>query len=172
MPIDLPTFTQYLLQTLTLFVMLLGLLGLIVPVFPGLTVMWLATLVYALIQWSGKLMTWVDWLLFALITLLMIVGNVLDNIIIASKMRGHAIPWSSIILSYVVGIVVSLFLTPLVGLIAAPLSLWGWEYLRLRDRTLAFESARVYMIGWGTSFAVRFGIGVLMVILWMLWAWL
>lgn len=172
MTFDFPFWFQVVVQTLTLFFLLVGMFGLIIPVFPGLTVMWLATLFYALVQWANGLMGWVDWLLFALITLLMIGGNIVDNIIIATKMRGHAIPWNSIILSYVVGIVVSLFLTPLVGLIAAPLSLLGWEYLRLRDRKLAFESARVYMIGWGTSFAARFGIGILMVVFWMLWAWL
>lgn len=117
-------------------------------------------------------MGWVDWLLFAIITLLMIAGNIVDNLIIASKMRGHEIPWSSILLSYAAGLVVSLFATPLMGLLAAPLSLLLWEYLRLRDRNLAFESAKVYMIGWGASFAARFGIGFLMIVLWMLWAWL
>lgn len=172
MTFDLPFWFQVLVQSLTLFVLLMGLLGLIIPVFPGLTVMWLATLIFALVQWANGLMGWVDWLLFALITLLMIGGNVLDNIIIAAKMRGHEIPWKSIILSYLVGILVSLFFTPLVGLIAAPLSLLLWEYLRLKDKNLALASARVFMIGWGTSFAARFGIGVLMVVLWMLWAWL
>ncbi|MCE7905530.1 MAG: DUF456 domain-containing protein [Anaerolineae bacterium CFX3] len=172
MPFDLPFMWQVVLQTLTLFVMLVGLVGLIVPVFPGLTVMWFAALVYALLQSAGGSMGWVDWLLFAIITLLMIAGNIVDNLIIASKMRGHEIPWSSILLSYAAGLVVSLFATPLMGLLAAPLSLLLWEYLRLRDRSLAFESARVYMIGWGASFAARFGIGFLMIVLWMLWAWL
>lgn len=172
MPFDLPFMWQVVLQTLTLFVMLVGLVGLIVPVFPGLTVMWFAALVYALLQSAGGSMGWVDWLLFAFITLLMIGGNIVDNLIIASKMRGHEIPWSSILLSYAAGLVVSLFATPLMGLLAAPLSLLLWEYLRLRDRSLAFESAKVYMIGWGASFAARFGIGFLMIVLWMLWAWL
>jgi hypothetical protein len=133
--------------------------------------MWLAALVYALVQAASGLMGWVDWLLFALITLLMIGGNIVDNIIIASKMRGHEIPWKTIILCYAVGIVVSLFFTPLAGLVASPLALLGLEYLRFRDRNLAFESAKVFMIGWGASFAARFGVGILMVIFWMLWAW-
>ena len=134
-----PSGSRLLVQTLTLFSLLVGLLGLIIPVFPGLTVMWLATLFYALVQWGNGLMGWVDWLLFALITLLMIGGNVVDNVIIAAKMRGHDIPWKSIILCYLVGILVSLFFTPLAGLVAAPLSLLGWEYLRLRDRKLALR---------------------------------
>ena len=172
MSLDFPFWFQIIIQTLTLFFLLVGLFGLIIPVFPGLTVMWLAALVYALVQSANGLMGWVDWLLFALITLLMIGGNVLDNIIIASKMRGHDIPWKSILLSYAVGILASLFFTPLIGLVAAPLSLLGWEYLRLRDQKLAFKSAKVFMIGWGASFAARFGVGILMVIFWMLWAWL
>ena len=172
MSIDFPFWFQVIVQTLTLFFLLVGLFGLIIPVFPGLTVMWLATLIYALVQSASGLMGWIDWFLFALITLLMIGGNVLDNIIIASKMRGHEIPWKTILLCYAVGILVSLFFTPLVGLIASPLSLLGLEYLRFRDWKQARESARVFMIGWGASFAARFGVGILMVIFWMLWAWL
>jgi uncharacterized protein YqgC (DUF456 family) len=169
MPIDFLLLSQVVLQTLTLFFMLVGLVGLIVPVFPGLTVMWLATAVYAI---ASGMTHWTDWLLFSLITLLMLGGNIVDNIIIASKMRGHKIPWSSILLCYVIGIVASFFFTPLVGLLASPLSLLGLEYLRFRDQKLALESARVFMIGWGASFAARFGIGILMIIFWMLWAWL
>jgi len=172
MPPDFPFFFQVIVQTFTLFFMLVGLVGLIIPVFPGLTVMWLAALVYALVQSASGLMGWVDWLSFAFITLFMIGGNIVDNIIIASKMRGHEIPWKTIILCYIVGIVVSLFFTPLAGLVASPLALLGLEYLRFRDKKLAFESAKVFMIGWGASFAARFGIGILMVIFWMLWAWL
>ena len=172
MSIDFPFWFQVIVQTLTLFFLLVGLFGLIIPVFPGLTVMWLATLIYALVQSASGLMGWIDWFLFALITILMVGGNVLDNIIIAKKMRGHEIPWKTILLCYAVGILVSLFFTPLVGLIASPLSLLGLEYLRFRDWKQARESARVFMIGWGASFAARFGIGILMVIFWMLWAWL
>lgn len=172
MSIDIPIILQFIVQTLTLFFLLLGLLGLIIPVFPGLTVMWIATLIYAIVQSANGLMGGIDWFLFALITILMIGGNVLDNIIIASKMRGHEIPWKNILLCYAVGIIVSLFFTPLAGLVASPLSLLGLEYLRFKDWKQARESAKVFMIGWGASFAARFGIGILMVVFWMLWAWL
>ena len=170
--LDLLFWSQVVLQTLTLFVLLLGLVGLIVPVFPGLTVMWLATLAYAIIQSVNGLMPWWDWTLFALITLLMIGGNIVDNIIIAKKMRGHQIPWRSILLSYAVGIIVSLFFTPLIGLIAAPLALLGLEYLRLRNYKSALASAKVYMIGWGSAFAARFAIGCVMILFWLAWAFL
>jgi hypothetical protein len=94
---------------------------------------------------------------------------VIDNIIIAKKMRGQAIPWSSIGLAFLAGIIASIFLTPLIGMLASPLSLFGLEFIRLRDRNLAFTSAKTYMIAWGWSFAAVFGVGVLMLLLWLLW---
>ena len=169
-PIDFLFLTQVALQTAVLVVMVIGLLGLIVPVFPGLVIMWLGALLYAIVQSASGLMTGWGWFLFALITLLMAVGSISDNIIIAKKMVDHKIPWGSILLCYLAGIIVSLFATPLAGLLAAPLALLLLEWIRLRSGRRAFESAKVYLIGWGASFAVRFGIGVVMILIWMAWA--
>ncbi len=169
MPTDPKFWSEVILQTLTLFVLLVGLLGLLIPVFPALVVMWLATLIYALIENSAGRMTWIQWMLFGLITILMLFGSVIDNIIIAKKMRGQAIPWSSIGLAFLAGIIASIFLTPLIGMLASPLSLFGLEFIRLHDRKLAFTSAKTYMIAWGWSFAAVFGVGVLMLVLWLLW---
>jgi uncharacterized protein YqgC (DUF456 family) len=172
MPTDPQFWSEVFLQTLTLFVLIVGLLGLLIPVFPALVVMWLAVLIYALIENAEGRMTWMGWTFFSLITVLMLFGSVIDNIIIAQKMRGQSIPWSSIGLAYLAGILASIFLTPLVGMAASPLSLFGVEYLRLRDRKLAFTSAKTYMIAWGWSFAAVFGVGVLMILFWLLWVWL
>ncbi|HEX2696369.1 MAG TPA: DUF456 family protein [Anaerolineales bacterium] len=171
-PIDPQLLGEVIIETIVLFFMLVGLFGLLVPVFPGLIVMWLATLFYALVENDAGRMAWIDWTLFALITILMLFGSVIDNIIIAKRMRGHSIPWRSIGLSYLAGIIASIFFTPLIGLVASPLTLFGVEYLRFRNRKKAFDSARTYMIAWGWSFLAVFGVGVLMLILWFLWAWL
>ena len=159
------------IEIFTLFVLLFGLVGLIVPVFPGLTVMWLAVLVYALVQNAAGLMTGWDWFLFGVITVLMISGNIVDNLIIAYKMRDKYIPWSSIIWAFAAGLVASLFFTPLVGLVAAPLGLFLAELRRLKERDAAIESTKAYMVGWGWAFGARFLIGLVMTGLWMLSAW-
>ena len=172
MPTWLPFLLQIALETFTLFVLLVGLFGLIVPVFPGLTIMWLATLVYALIKNAADKMTGWDWVAFVLITLLMIGGNIADNIIIARKMRDHYIPWSSILLAFAASIVASLFFTPLIGLVAAPLGLFLAELRRLKYRDDAIGSTKAYMVGWGWAFGARFIIGLAITGLWMLWAWI
>src|SRR5574342_378122 len=165
-------FFQALLQAITLFALVFGLLGLLLPIFPGLTVMWPATLVYALLEAAAGRMATIDWVLFIFITLLMLVGNVIDNIIIARHMRDRQVPWRSILSGYAAGIVASIFLTPLAGLVASPLGLYAAEYMRLRDPNTAWISTRSYMTGWGWALGARLLIGIVMLGLWMLWAWL
>ncbi len=175
--IDPGTLGQAFLDGLTLGIMLVGLIGLIVPVFPGLLIMWLATLFYALLENSAGRMTPAGWILFGAITVLMVIGHIIDNIIIARRMRGKAIPWFSIGLAYLGGIVgtmvfapLATVFTPAVGIVASLLSLFAAEWMRLKRARLAFVSARSYMIAWGWSFAAVFGVGVLMILVWILWA--
>jgi len=165
-----PLLLQTLLEALTLFVMLVGLFGLVIPVFPGLTVIWLATLIYALIQNAIHNMTGWGWFAFVVITILMLFGNVIDNIIITRKMRDHYIPWSSITVAFIAGLIASIFFTPIIGLVAAPLGLFLAEYYRLKNHNEALNSAKAYMIGWGWAFGARFIIGLAMIGSWMLWA--
>ena len=164
-------FLQAVLETLTLLALIVGLLGLVVPVFPGLVVMWLGTLVYAIIQNAAGNMTGWKWALFGVITLLMITGSIADNLIIARKMRDKYVPWSSILWAFAAGIVASLFFTPIIGLVAAPVGLFLAESSRLKDRDAAVESTKAYMVGWGWAFGARFLIGLVMIGFWMLWAW-
>jgi len=96
----------------------------------------------------------------------------LDNIIIAKHVRDKDVPWSSIIWAFVAGIIVSIILTPIVGIIASPLGLFLAEWYRLKDRNTAFASTKAWLKGWGWSFLARFGVGILMILLWALWAWL
>lgn len=168
---ELELFLQVILETLTLLALIVGLLGLVVPVFPGLVIMWLGTLLYALIQNAAGNMTGWKWFLFGIITLLMVAGSIGDNLIIARKMRDKYVPWSSILFAFAASLVASLFFTPLIGLVAAPVGLFLAESRRLKDRDAAVDSTKAYMIGWGWAFALRFLIGLAMISFWMIWAW-
>jgi len=164
-------FLQVILETLTLLALIVGLLGLIVPIFPGLVVMWLGTLVYAILQNAAGNMTGWKWVLFGIITILMIVGSIADNLIIARKMRDKYVPWSSILFAFTASLIASLFFTPLIGLVAAPLGLYLAENRRLKNNQAAIDATKAYMTGWGWAFGARFLIGLVMIGFWMLWAW-
>jgi uncharacterized protein YqgC (DUF456 family) len=152
----------------TLFFMLVGLLGLLVPAFPGLGIIWLSTLIYGIL--SGGF-DWVSGLLFVLISILFLVGSFGDNLLMGAGARKGGASWFSIILGSIAGLVGTLLFPPFGGLVAAPLTVLLLEYLRKHDLRQAFTAVRGLAIGWGLTFFLRFGVGILMILIWLLWAW-
>jgi len=168
---DWSVLSEFILQWITLTFMLVGLIGLVIPIFPGIVVIWLAAFIYGIIQaLAGKMNGW-DWLLLSLITILMVIGSVIDNIIIARKLRETGTPWKSIGIGYASGLVSSLFLTPFAALLITPLALYTAEYLRLRNKRQAFDSVKGWVIGFGWTFLALVAIGTSMIGLWLLWIW-
>ncbi len=162
----MPVWLHALTLTLVLATMLVGLLGLIIPIFPGIAVIWLAALVFGLVNGFNTL----AWVLFALISVLAIIGVTIDNVLMNAKAHKEGAAWTSLALGWVGGILGTIFLPPFGGLVAAPLVVLLVEYLRQRDIHRALLTLRGLLIGWGASFVVRFFIGLSMIGLWVIWA--
>jgi uncharacterized protein YqgC (DUF456 family) len=152
----------------TLFFMLVGLLGLFVPGFPGLWIIWLSALLYGVL--SGGF-NWLTGFLFVIISILTLVGSFGDNVLMGAGARKGGASWLSIILGGVAGILGTILFPPFGGLVAAPLTVLLLEYLRKRNIRQAFYAVRGLAIGWGLTFFLRFGVGIVMILLWLLWAW-
>ena len=167
MPTDLEFWLKVGIETLTLFALIVGTVGLIVPVFPGLVINWLAILIYGIVSGFGVK----GWIIFVLVTILMIVGNTIDNIMMSKKARESGASWASIGTGYVVSLIVSMIFSPIAGLAAAPLGVFLAEFIRLKKWRKALKVAWSLMVGWGWSIGVRITIGVVMIGLWMIWAW-
>ena len=163
----MPIWLETTIHILTVLTMLFGLFGLIVPIFPGNVVMWLAALTYGLIFGFGRL----GGVMFAIITLLMIAAVLADNVLMGAKAREKGAAWGSIILALIAGIIGTMLLPPIGGLIAAPLVLYLMELQRLGDADEAKIVVKALLIGWGLAFIVRFGLGVVMLSLWGIWAY-
>ncbi len=154
--------TQTAFLAVIIFVMLLGLAGLIIPVLPGLVMIWLAALVY----WIATGFTWITWVALAVLTVLMIGGSVIDNILMGASARMSGASWLGIGIALLAGILGSIFLTPIGGLLLALLGIFIVEIIRLRDWRKALNSTTSMAIGCGSSAFVRFAIGCLMILIW------
>ena len=146
---------------------LIGLFGLIVPIFPGLVIMWLAILGYGIAVGFSTL----GIILFVIITILMIIGSWIDNIMMGAGARKGGAAWLTILIALVAGIAGTILVPPIGGIIAAPLSIFLLEWLRMKDAKKAWRAFAGLTTGWGLSFVTRFGIGVVMMLLWWLWVW-
>jgi len=164
----LPLWLETTIHILTFLTMLFGLFGLVIPIFPGNVVMWLAALVYGLVFGFGRL----GGILFAIITVLMLAAVMADNVLMGAKAREKGASWGSIILALVAGVIGTIVLPPIGGIIAAPLVLYLMELQRLGNSDEAVNVVKALLIGWGLAFVVRFGIGIVMFALWGIWAYL
>jgi hypothetical protein len=150
---------------ITQFFVLIGLFGLIVPLYPGTVIMWLAILVYGIATGFGTL----GFVLFILLTLIMLASTLVDNLFMGAGARKEGASWWTILAALAAGVLGTLLFPPLGGLIAAPGAVLLLEYNRTRDWGQAWGSLRGLATGWGLAFIVRFGMGTMMMLLW--WAW-
>jgi uncharacterized protein len=161
-------FLQVALLWAVQFMMLVGLVGLVIPVFPGLLVIWLSALGYGVAVGFDA----TGLIIFAIMTVLAIVGSLADNLLMGAGARTTGAAWSTVFLAMVAGVLGTLVLPPFGGLIAAPLAVFSLEYYRKRDWKQARQAVFGVAAGWGMSFAARFTSGLLINGLWWLWVWL
>jgi uncharacterized protein YqgC (DUF456 family) len=145
-----------------------GLFGLLVPVFPGLVVMWLAALGYGVASGFDT----AAWIIFIIMTLLMLAGTLVDNVFMGAGARKGGASWQTIGMALVAGVVGTIIFPPIGGIIAAPLAVLLLEYSRQREWAKAWQALRGLAAGWGLSVVVRFIIGAVMMFLWWLWVWI
>jgi len=161
----LPDWVGVLAFWLTLAAMMVGLFLSIIPFFPGITVIWLAALLYGIITGFDTL----GIVLFVLITIGMLVGISVDNILMGAGARRGGASWLTIAVGLVAGIIGTVIFPPFGGLIAAPLAIFLLEVLRNRQWRSGWRATRGLALGWGLSFLVRFAIGLVMIVIWLAW---
>lgn len=169
----MPPWLNITLLVIVILVQLIGLFGLLLVFFPGLTVIWIGQLAWAVSTgfnhdhepWQFVLTL----VIFMINTLLMIGGSLIDNVFMAGGAAKQGAKWWVILISWVVMVVVSIFLTPIVGLLAAILSLFVIEWIRIKDHIKAYKSSKAMIIGVGSAALVRLAIAGVMIGLWVLW---
>ncbi|MEK6220866.1 MAG: DUF456 domain-containing protein [Chloroflexota bacterium] len=173
----LEVYGNYIIPAFTLVVMLIGLFGLLMPIFPGGLVIWLASLIYGVLhpEHFGE----TGGVIFVIITILAILSALADNLLMGAKAKESGASWRGILLALAAGLIFSILFTPIIGLIMTPLTLYLSEYQRLQKLDKSVEAAREeakiitkgLMIGCGWAFVVRFGLGAAKIALWARWAW-
>jgi uncharacterized protein YqgC (DUF456 family) len=154
-------------QIVVLLAMIAGLISLLAVVIPGLTIIWISALIYGLLTGFNTISS----ILFILITALMLLGNVIDQLLMGAKAKKSGASWLSIFLSTGAAFIFSILFPPFGGLIAALVVLMTMEIIRLKDWRRAAESSKEMALGCVSAIAIRFGIGLVMIGIWVFWVW-
>lgn len=152
---------------------LVGLVGLLLVFFPGLTVAWLGQLIWFIFVGFNKSQGgWQFGLTIAIFvfnTIIMLVGSVLDNILGATESEKKGVPWWEIGVVMLIMVIGGIFLTPIGGLAASMAVLYLIEYKRLEEnRSAAWESTKALAFGYGKAAIIRFILCLIMIMLWLL----
>jgi uncharacterized protein YqgC (DUF456 family) len=163
----MPEWLNFSITAIVQVFLLVGLFGLIVPLFPGIFVMWLSILGYGVVVGFSTL----GIVLFVLITILGIAGALVDNVLMGVGAHRAGASWWTIAAAFVAGVLGTFLFPPIGGIIAAPLVVLLLEYRRWGEWEKAWQALKGLAVGWGLSFVARFFIGLLMMALWWLWVW-
>ena len=145
--------------------MIVGLAGLVIPIFPGLLVIWLSALGYGLIAGFAT----PGWIFFAIITILYVAGSVLDNVVMGRQAYKDGASLISILIAMAFGILGNLVVPIIGGFIGALLALFLVEWIRRKNWREALTATRGWAVGCGWAVVVRFLFGVFMIGSWIIW---
>lgn len=140
-----------------------GLVGIVVFVLPGLLIVWAAVLVWALVE-----QTLLAWMVLAFATLVALVGTVVKYLVPGQRMRDAGVPGGSIVLGAVLGFI-GFFLIPVVGLfIGFILGIFLAERIRLGAHGEAWPSTVHALKAVGLSILIELFAGLLIAGTWAL----
>jgi len=156
---------QFVLLYVILFVMLLGLIGVVVPLLPGIELIWLAALGYGILHgftWPG---------VFAMvgISVLLLAGLSSDIWITGLGLKSTGTSIVSVLIGVLLLVVGSIFLTPLVGILLGLGGMALLEFRRHRSWKKAISSAGSALISFGLSYGFKLFIGLTMIGIWLIW---
>lgn len=151
---------------LVLLAMLVGTAGIVLPVLPGLLVVWLAFLVWAIDQPDGS-----GWVAFAVATALYAAGLVAQYVYPSRRLRSAGVQTWVIAVSLVAA-VVGLFVLPVVG---APVgfiaAIYLLERLRRREHSGAWSATKQALRAVGLSAGIEMVTALAMIAAWGLAVW-
>jgi uncharacterized protein len=141
---------------------LVGLLGVLVPVIPGLLLCWGAVLVWALVERTAA-----AWAVLVVSSLLLATSQVVKYLVPGRRLRSAGVPWGSVAAGGVLAMV-GFFVIPVVGVVVGFVGgIYGAERLRLRTHAAAWPSTVRALQAVGLSVLIELVAGLLIATAWV-----
>jgi uncharacterized protein YqgC (DUF456 family) len=160
--------TETLVIVFVAVIMVIGLAGTVLPILPGLWLIWAAALGYGFYDGFG---IW-GWFALVLITVLAAVGTAGAIYVPQRTASSIGVPWWGQVLA-LAGAVAGFFLVPVVG---APLGfavgILVVTLVRERHVQGALAATWATLKSMLLASGIQFAIGLAMVVVWVLWAWM
>ena len=149
--------------------MLIGLIGIVIPILPGILLIWLTVLAYAVVNGFQA----IDWISFSFITIIALITGTADIwlALLGAKTGGAA---KRAMFFGFIGGVLGFFLLgavlPVVGnlfggIIGYAVGVLLGQYQKFQDWNVAFKASVGGVVGWGVATFVQIAGGLLMILI-------
>jgi uncharacterized protein YqgC (DUF456 family) len=140
-----------------------GIVGVILPVLPGLLLIWAAGLWWAIGDGGGA----GHWFVFAVMSVLLVGGLSAKYVLPAKATSDGGARFGTLAIG-VVGAVAGFFLIPVLGvLVGFVVGVYLAEFARLRDARAAWRSTRTVLVAIGIGLLVELAAGLAMAFTWL-----
>jgi uncharacterized protein len=142
--------------------MVAGLVGVLLPVLPGLLLIWGAGLWWTIADGGGP----ARWTVLGVLTVLLLVGTVAKYVLPARSAAARGAP-ATTLFAGALGAIVGFFVIPVVGLLVGGVAgIYLAELVRLQDGRRAWTSTRAALVAVGIGVLIGLTAGVLMIAAW------
>lgn len=140
----------------------IGIVGIIVPVLPGLVLVIAGVAVWAVPRGDA-----LAWTILGVAAAIVVAGTVVKYLIPGKKLKESGVPGRTVAVGAGLGIV-GFFVIPVVGLfLGFILGVYFAELARLEDRAQAWPSARAALSAVGWSILIELATGLLAAAVWL-----
>jgi uncharacterized protein YqgC (DUF456 family) len=144
-------------------IILLGLIGIAVPVMPGLLLVWAAVLL-----WASEAQTMAGWVVFGVATALATAGFLLQYLLPGRRMRQAGVTTSTTMAGAALG-VVGFFVVPVIGaFLGFALGVYLAERVKLGTHAAALPSTRQALKAIGLSMGIELITGLAIATTWVI----
>jgi uncharacterized protein len=140
----------------------IGLLGIVVPILPGLFLIWGGITVWALFERDTT-----AWVVLAAATALVVVSQVVKYLVPGRRLRNAGVPTRGIVIGVALG-VIGFFVIPVIGLFLGFVAgIYLVEWLRLRSHEPAWQSTMQALKAVGLAILIELLTGLLIATGWL-----
>jgi uncharacterized protein YqgC (DUF456 family) len=144
-------------------VMLVGILGVVIPVLPGLLLVWAAAVAWAWLDGGGP----VRWSAVAVLTIVLVLGTIAKYVLPARSAQGAGAPRSTLLIGAVAA-TIGFFVIPVVGFAVGGLgAVFLAELARLGSAPAAWRSTRAVLVALGIGMLIELAAGLTMMAVWL-----
>lgn len=153
-----------------LLIMLVGLVGVILPVVPGLVLIWLGALGFAIVEKFATLGP----LALVLLSVMTIVGvtaevwmSQLGAKIGGASLRAQLVGLAGGLVGALIFLLIGGLSAPIGAVLGSIAGVFGAEWVRLKEWKKAFRAGSGWLLGWLASMLFQFVIGGLMIVVFL-----